>query len=326
MMRTWPKTLTALTLTVALVAMLPLPWLVARTTNPPGMAWRLDGRLLMNGEPLDPPGDWYGLTAGRPPVIAELVWGWVRSDAAPPRDMRHGSVFDSPVLAEPAALAVGLVEAGMAVTTSTMIEARNPLIAGLPDRVWVKEVNGRQIATRGDWLRSVLSLDDQNEFVGGDGRIHAFAGGRFPYGAVDVVRAPTDLEVSLAGMGRLVPDSIYRNLRIGRSHGLLLALAAYSQYSGEDLSRGRVIAGTGVLRSDGTVAPIGGLAAKARAAHRVGVEVMVYPAAQRCQGEALDEAGLTGMTMVPVATLAEAIAALRGDLPLPDEESSICQS
>jgi len=318
--------LTALTLVVALVAFLPVPWLVARTPNPPGIAWRLDGRLLMNGETIDPPGTWYGLTAGRPPVVAELVWGWVRSDAKRPRDMRHGSVFDSPVLAEPAALAVGLTEAGMAVTTSTMIEARNPLVAGLPDRVWVKEVNGRSILTRGDWLRSILSLDDQNEFVGDDGRTHVFAGGRFPYGAVDVVRAPTDIEVSLAGMGRLVPDSIYRKLRIGRSHGLLLALAAYSQHSGEDLARGRVIAGTGVLRSDGTVAPIGGLAAKAKAAHRVGVDLMVYPAAQRCQWEALDEPGLTGMTMVPVATLVEAIAMLRGDLPVVDEESSICQS
>lgn len=322
----WSTRLTALTITLALVALLPVPWLVARTSNPPGIAWRLDKRLLLNGETLDPPGTWYGLTAGRPPVVAELVWGWVNSDGTGPRDMRRGSLLDSPVLAEPAALAVGLTEAGVSVTTSTMIEARNPLVAGLPDRVWVKEVNGRQIQTRGDWLRSVLSLDDHNEFVGGDGRTHNFDGGRFPYGAVDVVRAPTDIEVSLAGFGRLIPESIYRKLRIGRSHGLLLALAAYSQYSGEDLTQGRVIAGTGVLRSDGTVAPIGGLAAKAKAAHSVGVDVMVYPAVQRCQWAALDESGLTGMTMLPVTTLGEAIAMLRGDLPIPDEASLACQS
>lgn len=323
--RSWRTRLTAVTLVLALVAALPLPWLVSRTENPPGMAWRLDGRLRINGETIDPPGVWYGLTAGRPPLVAEVVWSWFDPDTLGPRDMRTGSLLDSPALAEPAAFAVGLAEAGVAVTTSTLIEARNPLVAGLPDRVWVKAVNGREIHSRGDWLRSILALDDHNEFVGGDGRIHAFTGGRFPYGAVDVVRAPTDMEVSLAGWGSLIPESIYRKLRIGRSHGLLLALAAYSQYSGEDLARGRVIGGTGILRSDGTVAPIGGLAAKARAAHRAGVEVMVYPAAQRCQWIARGEPELAGMVMVPVGTLSEAIALLRGDLTFADD-ASICQS
>lgn len=324
-MRSWWTRSTALVIAVALVAALPLPWLVSRTENPPGMAWRLDGRLRINGETIDPPGVWYGLTAGRPPLVAEVVWGWFHPDARGPRDLRSGSLLDSPALAEPAAFAVGLAQAGVVVTTSTLIEARNPLVEGLPDRVWVKAVNGREIHSRGDWMRSILTLEDQNQFIGGDGRTHAFSGGRFPYGAFDVVRAPTDMEVSLAGWGSLIPESIYRKLRIGRSHGLLLALAAYSQYSGEDLARGRVIGGTGVLRSDGTVAPIGGLAAKARAAHGVGVEVMVYPASQRCQWVARGEPELPDMVMVPVGTLDEAIALLRGDLTLADD-ASVCQS
>lgn len=323
-MRSWWTRLTAMVLVLALIAVIPLPWLVARTENPPGMAWRLDGRLRINGETIDPPGVWYGLTAGRPPVVAEVVWSWLDSDARGPRDLRTGSLLDSPALAEPAAFAIGLAEAGVAVTTSTLIEARNPLVEGLPDRVWVRAVNGREIHSRGDWLRSILSLDDHNEFVGGDGRVHAFSGERFPYQAVDVVRAPTDMDVSLAGWGSLIPESLYRKLRIGRSHGLLLALAAYSQYSGEDLARGRVIGGTGVLRNDGTVGAIGGLAPKARAAHRAGVDVMLYPASQQCQWIA-DDSELSGMTMLPVATLDEAIALLRGQHP-PAVEASVCQS
>jgi hypothetical protein len=45
---------------IVFVALLPVPWLVARTPNPPGMAWRVDGRLQLNGETIDPPGAWYG--------------------------------------------------------------------------------------------------------------------------------------------------------------------------------------------------------------------------------------------------------------------------
>lgn len=324
-MRNWWTKLTALVTTLAIVAFLPVPWLVARTDDPPGMAWRLDGRLRMNGETIDPPGIWYGLTAGRPPVLAEVVWSWIDPDAGKPRDMRTGSLFDSPALAEPSAFAVGLAQAGMTVSTATLIEARNPLVAGLPDRVWVSAVNGKEITSRGDWLLSLLTLGPTNEFVGGDGRSHTFAGPTFPYANVDVVRVPTDIDVSLAGWGQLIPESIYRNLRLGRSHGLLLALAAYSQYSGVDLAQGRVIGGTGILRNDGTVASIGGLAAKARAAHAVGVEVMVYPAAQQCQWESSDRPGLAGMTMVPVATLVEAIEVLTSDAPLADRPSP-CQS
>jgi hypothetical protein len=73
------------------IALLPVPWLMARTPNPPGMAWRLDGRFQFNGEAIDPPGTWYALSAGRPPVVAEVVYSWIHPDVQPPRDMTRGS-------------------------------------------------------------------------------------------------------------------------------------------------------------------------------------------------------------------------------------------
>lgn len=308
--------ITTLVGSVIVVAFLPVPWLVARTPNPPGMAWRLDGRLQFGGETIDPPGDWVGLTAGRPPLVAEVVWSWVDPETERPRDMRRGSIFDSPALAEPAAIAVGLAHAGRNVDLSTIVEARQPLIEGLPARVSVSMINGHGIVSDEDWAASIAALSDHNEFVSGDGHVYGFAGRTFPYGVVDFLHAPSDLEVSLAGWGRLIPIDWYRKLTLGNSNGLLLGLAAYSQEAGEDLARGRVIGGTGVLREDGTVAPVGGIAAKTRAASRAGVDLMVYPAGQRCVVEtALDSA--SGMAAVPVASLAEAIAALRGDLPDP---------
>jgi hypothetical protein len=307
----WWARLTALAVGLSLIAILPVPWLVARTSNPPGMAWRLDGRLAVNEVLLDPPGTWYGMTAGRPPLVAEVVWSWFEADAARPRDMRKGSRFNTPALAEPAAIAVGLAQAGVVVTRSMIVEAREPLVMGLPDLVWVSAVNGLPIATRDDWAHSLTTLGVHNEFVTVDGHPHAFDGSSFPYGVVDLVDAPTGLEVSPAGWLSLVPESWYRQLAVGKSHGVLLGLAAYSQATGEDLARDRVIAATGVLRADGTVGPVGGLVAKARAARRAGVDVMIYPAEQQCELEAGVDPGQ--MKMVPVSTLSEAIEALRDD-------------
>ena len=62
---------------LSFVALCPVPWMKAQLDHPPGSAWRLDGRLVINGETVDPPGSWYWLTAGRPPVVAEVVRGWV---------------------------------------------------------------------------------------------------------------------------------------------------------------------------------------------------------------------------------------------------------
>ena len=310
-------------MSLVFMALLPVPWLVARTPNPPGMAWRLDGRLQFDGETIDPPGRWIGLTAGRPPVVAEVVRSWVDPATERPRDMRGGSTFRSPAVAEPAAIAIGLAQAGRLVDLSTIVEARQPLVAGLPARVSVSKINGHVIVSQDDWAYSIAALGDHNEFVSGDGHIYGFEGTAFPYRVVDMMHTPTDLEVSLAGWGRLIPVGWYRNLTLGDSHGLLLGLAVYSQASGEDLARGRVIGGTGVLREDGTVAPVGGLAAKTRAAHRAGVDVLLYPADQRCLVEGtLDPA--SGMAAMPVVSLSEAIAMLRDDLPVPIHDPNPC--
>jgi hypothetical protein len=295
------------------VALLPVPWLMARTPNPPGMAWRLDGRFQFNGETIDPPGTWYALSAGRPPVVAEVVFSWIHPHVQPPRDMTRGSGFNSPAMAEPAAIAIGLARAGRDIELTTVVEVSGPEIPGLPDRVQVARVNGQAITTGAEWSNAISHLGQENEFITPAGTVHNFTGAELPYREVATMGLPIEASVSLTGWLRFVPESWYRNLTLGRSHGLILALAAYTHASGEDLARGRVIAGTGAIRIDGTISTVGGLAAKARAAHRAGVEVFVYPASQRCQGDAVAES-LRGhaMTMHPVETLDEAIGALRG--------------
>lgn len=319
----WWTRLTGLAVLVVFLSLLPVPWLVARTANPPGMAWRLDGRLQFGGVTIDPPGEWVGLTAGRPPLVAEVVWSWVNPAAAQPRDMRAGSRLRSPALSEPAAIAVGLAHAGRKLELSTIVEARDPVVSGLPRRVSVSMVNGRPIVSDEDWDASMAELADHNQFVAADGRVFDFSGPMFPYKVVEMLRTPADVEVTLAGWGRLIPAGWYRKLSLGNSNGLLLGLAAYSQASGVDLAQGRVIASTGVLKQDGTVGPVGGLAAKTRAADRAGVDLLVYPWGQHCLVEpALHPS--SRMTTVPVTSLAEAIAVLLGEMAAPVGDPSVC--
>lgn len=220
---------------VVVVALLPVPWMTAALDRPPGTAWRLDGRLSVQGEVMDPPGEWFWMTVGRPPIVAELVWAAVRGESAAV-DLRDGVPTLRPEVAEPAAARVALVALG-------------------------------------------------------DPRAH---------GEVDVI---------VGGWWATTPvGSWWRSLALGRSHGLMVSLVTYAHLSGEDLAAGRRVAGTGAIDSDGTVARIGGLLPKARAAEAAGVDVFVFPASQ------IDElAGYTptDMVLVPAADFADALDGLR---------------
>ena len=90
-----------------------------------------------------------------------------------------------------------------------------------------------------------------------------------PYRFVDVLERPVEavLDVAVGGRWALsAPGRWFRNLAVGRSHGLMVALVSYADASGRDLAAGRIIAGTGGIRSDGSVSRVGGLGAKAEAA------------------------------------------------------------
>ncbi|WP_162941937.1 hypothetical protein [Desertimonas flava] len=224
---------------LVLVAMCPIPWLTANLAHPPGSAWRLDGNLTVDGHTVDPPGRWYWLTVGRPPLVAELVLGELFSDHAPAKDLRDGSHKRRPRYSEPAAAAVGL---------------RQAHADGAIERV---------------------------------GEVEAVVGG--PWADTPIGRW-------------------WRDLGLGRSHGMMVALVTYADAEGIDLAHGRAIAGTGGINADGTVSTISGLVAKATAARRVGADVLLYPAAQ---SDELSGFAAGTMRLVPVRTLDDAIAALR---------------
>jgi len=299
---------------------LPVPWLHVVSDDPLGHAWRLDGRLYIEGEAIDPGGEWSWLAIGRPPVVAELLRDRVIGTDSPPADLRRGSRTRSPSLSEPAAVAVGLRHAGIEVPMRLLVEASRPRFDGMPDHVVITEIAGIQLAERGDWEQVVggWELAEREatttkgtgaptvDFAIRDGRSFSAPGTRLPYDRIDVLDlAPRHLDAAIAGpLTRLAPVSWFRNLSLGSSHGTMVALLAYTDASGSDLAQARHIAGTGGIRGDGTVTRIGGLPSKARAAKRADADVLLFPASQAGELDGFDS---EGMTLVPIETLDDAI-------------------
>jgi PDZ domain-containing protein len=88
---------------------------------------------------------------------------------------------------------------------------------------------------------------------------------------------------------------------------MMYTLAIIDLLGDDQLTHGRVVAGTGTIRGDGSVGGIGGVRQKVVAAEASGAEVMLVPESN--YAEALTAPRLS-MELVPVATIDDALAAL----------------
>lgn len=98
----------------------------------------------------------------------------------------------------------------------------------------------------------------------------------------------------------------------GPSAGLMFALSIFDRLVPEDLTAGRVIAGTGTIENSpeqsGRVGAVGAVRLKVRSAQKVGADVFLVPKAELAQASAV--AG-PNLKVIGVSTLKEAISALR---------------
>jgi PDZ domain-containing protein len=110
-------------------------------------------------------------------------------------------------------------------------------------------------------------------------------------------------DVQLPFPVRIVPQKIVG----GPSAGLMFTLTVYNLLTPEDLTGGRIIAGTGTIDLDGVVGPIGGVQQKVAGAELAGAEYFLSPP------ENFDDAVAVARRaeVVKVATAAEAIQFLR---------------
>jgi PDZ domain-containing protein len=93
----------------------------------------------------------------------------------------------------------------------------------------------------------------------------------------------------------------------GPSAGLMFALGIVDKIRKDDLTGGKIIAGTGTIDDEGRVGPIGGIPQKLVGARAAGAVFFLTPA-DNC-AEAADNA-VPGLTLAKVATLDDALNAL----------------
>lgn len=93
----------------------------------------------------------------------------------------------------------------------------------------------------------------------------------------------------------------------GPSAGLMFALGILEKLGPESLTGGKYIAGTGEIRTDGTVGPIGGIAQKLIAAKAKGADAFLVPEANCAEAALRPPAGLP---LLRVGSLDEALAGL----------------
>jgi PDZ domain-containing protein len=94
----------------------------------------------------------------------------------------------------------------------------------------------------------------------------------------------------------------------GPSAGLMFTLGIIDKIRTEDLTGGKIIAGTGTIDDEGNVGPIGGIPQKLVGAKDAGAQIFLVPI-DNC-AEALQHA-VPGLPMAEVATVTDALTALK---------------
>lgn len=97
----------------------------------------------------------------------------------------------------------------------------------------------------------------------------------------------------------------------GPSAGLIFTLGVIEKMTREDLVRGRKIAGTGTINTNGEVGAIGGIESKMIGARREGATIFLAPADNCGEIRHIPK----GLQVIPVKSLKEAVAALRSTEP-----------
>lgn len=281
-------------------------------------------------------------------VDADLdLWEWLQTfalrdvDRVPREALLPGGIDEEELLRQTAAqmgrsqtiaAAAGLRAAGYDVTLTARGAEISDLIAGMPaeevlevgdvivavDRRPVRDasdasgiIRGRQPGTTveltvrrgGQELTVPVELAEVPPH-GQDGADGDGGDDDAPHGVVgayltDHLPLPVDVRIDAGPIG-------------GPSAGLMFALSVVELLAAEDLTGGAVIAGTGSIEQDGAVGAIGGVRQKLHAAasrRDRAADVFLVPAgnAEEARAAAVDRQ----MLVVPVATLEDAVTALR---------------
>jgi PDZ domain-containing protein len=139
-------------------------------------------------------------------------------------------------------------------------------------------------------------------------------GGKAATARITTKADPTDKKTPRLGIAIDTKQSAPFTVKIdldkigGPSAGLMFTLGILDKLEPQDLTGGKVIAGTGTIDDDGNVGPIGGIPQKMVGAKSAGARLFLVPK-DNCD-EALKNA-VSGLPMAEVATVDDALTALK---------------
>lgn len=96
----------------------------------------------------------------------------------------------------------------------------------------------------------------------------------------------------------------------GSSGGLMTALSIYNALTEEDITKNRMIVGTGTIDADGNVGEIGGIKYKLLGAEKVKADIFLCPLENYEEASIIKEKNHLKLSLIPVQTLKEAVNAL----------------
>ena len=108
-------------------------------------------------------------------------------------------------------------------------------------------------------------------------------------------------------------DIKFKDSESGSSGGLMLTLTIYSAISGEDLLKGRNIAGTGTISTDGTVGEIDGVKYKIMGAAQKNIDIVLVPSANYEEALKTKNKYNYDLEIVKVDTFKEAVDYLKNN-------------
>ena len=200
-----------------------------------------------------------------------------RKDETPEENDLRGSV--QMVSSQDTAVAVALTELDYEVTPAIEVQAvepGSPAEGRLQVRDIVEEVDGAKVTGTDQIGKAVAAAEEGQpvEFLVTRGKIER---------RVSVTPRAVDGEQRIGisiGLGFILPVDVKVNIPeniSGPSAGLMFSLAIYDTLTPGSLTDDEVVAGTGEIRPDGSVGPIGGIDQKIAGAQRDGAQLFLVP-------------------------------------------------
>lgn len=255
-------------------------------------------------------------------TFVDAIAAWLNpSDAVVPRELLYPDEVSADELRERGAALFSTAESdaiGAALNYLGLPSAREVVVTAVVSqtpaegifepRDRIRAINGSEITSPADVVQAVQSAPVGTEFA-----IEVDRHGEQTSLAVMSAANPDNDGKPFIGIS--VGDYFTPDFRVdftlqdigGPSAGLIFATGLIDKLTPDNITGGGHVAGTGTISPDGTVGPIGGIRQKLAGARESGAEIFLMPAQHCAEAEGFIPDGLT---VVPVATLDEAMSAL----------------